>query len=185
MMILAPSPLFLDYISAVLPDLGVEQVVQTTFSRYIASLLAKRMPKLVEEDRLERMLALGEEARQEEAAILRFAGSLRFRELLLAYVAWLENRIVPQGDLTFGPAVLYTHGQMLSIFLTELKPFPFERRMAEIPKYLAKAKERRGAGRELVPKRVRQARRALMLTCPMARAPRTDDPAVRQPGREA
>ena len=141
MMILAPSPLFLDYISAVLPDLGVEQVVQTTFSRYIASLLAKRMPKLVEEDRLERMLALGEEARQGEAALLRFAGSLRFRQLLLAYVAWLENRIVPTGDLTFGPAVLYTHGQMLSIFLTELKPFPFERRMAEIPKYLAKKRK--------------------------------------------
>ena len=31
MMILAPNPLFLSYISQVLPDLGVERVVQTTF----------------------------------------------------------------------------------------------------------------------------------------------------------
>ncbi|MDR0929687.1 MAG: AAA family ATPase [Oscillospiraceae bacterium] len=141
MMILAPNPLFLDYISAVLPDLGVEQVRQTTFARHIAELLGKRMPKLLTEDRLEMMLAASEAARAETAARLRFQGSLRFRELLLTYIDGLERRIVPEGGVAFGPAVLYTHEQMQRIFLEELKPFPFERRIAEIPKYLTRKRK--------------------------------------------
>ena len=143
MMILAPNPLFLDYISAVLPDLGVEQVVQTTYLAHLSKLLGKRMPRLIAEDRLETMMAKSARERTEMETPLRFAGSLRFRALLLAYIEKLERRIVPEGDFTFGPAVLYTHAQMASIFLEELKPFPFERRVAEIPKYLSK--KRKGA----------------------------------------
>ena len=141
MMILAPNPLFLDYISAVLPDLGVEQVTQTTYGAYISSLLGKRMPKLIEADRLEAMLALTEAERNEREELMRFQGSLRFRELLMAYIAQLEQDIVPDEDVRFGPATLYTNAQMREIFLKELAPFPFERRMAEIPKYLTKKRK--------------------------------------------
>ena len=141
MMILAPNPLFLDYISAVLPDLGVEQVVQTTYASYVADLLGKRMPRLTKESRLETMLGLPSHERAQTEALMRFQGSLRFRELLLSYIAGLEQRIVPEGDVRFGPAVLYTHEQMRRIFLTELAPFPFERRIMEIPKYLSKKRK--------------------------------------------
>lgn len=143
MMILAPNPLFLDYISAVLPDLGVEQVVQTTYAAHIESLLGKRMPKLVANDRLDVMIRQTAEERRAASQCLRFIGSLRFRELLLSYIDQLEQRVVPQGDINFGPVTLYTNEQMRQIFLTELAPFPFERRIAEIPKYLIR--KRKGA----------------------------------------
>lgn len=143
MMILAPSPLFLDYISAVLPDLGVEQVKQTTYAAYIASLLAGHIPKLVETDRLEAMISLPEAERERRAARLRFIGSLRFRELICAYLDRLEAQIVPDDDIVFGPAILYTNAQMRAIFEKELSPFPLSRRVAEIPKYLKK--KRKGA----------------------------------------
>lgn len=141
MMILAPNPLFLDYISAVLPDLGVEQVKQTTYTNYIESLLGKRMPKLIESDRLEAMLTLPEAEQARAEKLLRFQGSLRFRALLLEFINRLEQSIVPEGDITFGPATLYTNRQLRQIFLTELAPFPFERRIAEIPKYLTKKRK--------------------------------------------
>ncbi|MDL2318015.1 AAA family ATPase [Eubacteriales bacterium OttesenSCG-928-A19] len=141
MMILAPNPLFLDYISAVLPDLGVEQVIQTTYGAYVSSLLGKHMPRLQEADRLETMLAMSGAERDEQETLLRFQGSLRFRDLLLTYIERLEQGIVPEGDVRFGPAVLYTNEQMRDIFLTELAPFPFERRLAEIPKYLTKKRK--------------------------------------------
>lgn len=151
MMILAPTPLFLDYISAVLPDLGVEQVIQTTYGAYIAALLGKRMPRLIENDRLEAMLSLDEKARMEQEALLRFTGSLRFRELLMAYLSGLEQTIVPEGDVKFGSAILYTNAQLRDIFLKELAPFPYARRMAEMPKYLNKEANRRAsAGYRLV-----------------------------------
>ena len=139
MMILAPNPIFLDYISAVLPDLGVDQVVQTTFPLLMATVLGKKMPRLEAADRLEEMLADTPEARDAKARLLRFQGSLRFRAILQAFVEDLEQRIVPEGDLRFGPVTLYTQEQLQHIFLVELKPFPFLRRMEEIPKYLKKS----------------------------------------------
>ena len=53
LMILAPNPLFLDYISQVLPDLGVERVVQTTFQGLCQGLLGKQLPKVRAVTRLE------------------------------------------------------------------------------------------------------------------------------------
>ena len=148
MMILAPNPLFLDYISAVLPDLGVEHVVQTTFPAYIASLLGNRMPAMRKADPLDVLIEKTESERQSLERRARFAGSLRFRELLLSYIDQLEQDIVPEGNVVFGPATLYTAEQMRHIFLTELAPFPFERRLAEIPKYLVK--KRKGAQEQAV-----------------------------------
>lgn len=55
MMIIAPNPLFLDYISGVLPDLGVDRVMQTTFAQLISSLLGKRLPRVNGTDRLGRL----------------------------------------------------------------------------------------------------------------------------------
>ncbi|MEG0767127.1 MAG: AAA family ATPase, partial [Clostridia bacterium] len=136
MMILAPNPLFLDYISAVLPDLGVEQVVQTTFPMLVARWLGKQMPKVQETHRLEDMLAMDAQARDAKAATLRFQGSLRFGRLLQAFLTDLEKHVVPEGDVMFGPATLYTHAQMQQIFQVELQPFPIKQRMAEIPKYI-------------------------------------------------
>ena len=136
MMILAPNPLFLDYISAVLPDLGVEQVVQTTYVNYIASLLGKRTPKLIASERLDEMFTLAEAERKIFSKRFRFVGSLRFRELLLHYIKHLEKALIPEGDIAFGPITLYSYEQVCQIFLEELAPFPFERRIAEIPKYL-------------------------------------------------
>ena len=64
MMIIAPNPLFLDYISGVLPDLGVDRVVQTTFGQLIASLLGKRLPRVDSRDRLGEMLSMDAAGRE-------------------------------------------------------------------------------------------------------------------------
>ena len=47
MLILAPNPLFLNFIAQVLPDLGVERVVQTTFPGLCARWMGKRTPKII------------------------------------------------------------------------------------------------------------------------------------------
>ena len=42
-MILAPNRLFIDYISAVLPELGVNKINQTTFIDFMKNCLGKKM----------------------------------------------------------------------------------------------------------------------------------------------
>lgn len=82
MLILAPNPLFLNYIAGVLPDLGVEQVNQTTFPRLISEWLGGRLGKIDFSDRTEHILSLPPDELEHYTAISRFKGSLEFSALL-------------------------------------------------------------------------------------------------------
>ena len=122
-LILAPNPLFLDYISALLPNLGVDAVRQTTFEGLCAAWLGKRMPRVVS-------------AGPGRGDILRQKGSLLHMERLRAFLSTLENEAFPAGDMRFGSAVLYTGEQVRTIVLRELRPFPLYVRLTELQKYV-------------------------------------------------
>lgn len=132
-LILAPNPLFLDYISSVLPELGVEQVEQTTFIGFTLALLQKRVPQ-VEAEAFASDTAISDE----DARADMFEGSLRYYDLLQKYLDDLEPRVLPDADIVFGPVVLYTYDQLNQIFLTDLSPFPYARRLEEAVKYVSK-----------------------------------------------
>jgi DNA helicase-2/ATP-dependent DNA helicase PcrA len=133
-LILAPNPMFLNYIAAVLPDLGVEQVSQTTFADFARTLLGKKTPTLEHDVDADDPL----ESSMDEltAESLTFHGSLRFAELVGAYLDYLEPRTLPDVDVTFGPVTLFSYERLQEIFLTELSPFPLARRLDEVEKYI-------------------------------------------------
>ncbi|MEI2472232.1 DNA helicase, partial [Peribacillus frigoritolerans] len=60
LMILAPSRVFIDYISEALPELGVEKVKQFTFSEYVQAAIGKQV-KLIADDKLTRLLEKDDE----------------------------------------------------------------------------------------------------------------------------
>lgn len=136
MMIIAPNPLFLDYISAVLPDLGVEQVHQTTFQSLCAQWLKKQMPKVKAINRLEEQLHRTEAEREQLGAVLRYKGSLAYKKAVDDFLLWYEHHIVPTEDVTFGQTVLYTGEELRHIFITQLKHFPLALRVKEAHKYV-------------------------------------------------
>ncbi|MDR1600760.1 MAG: AAA family ATPase [Oscillospiraceae bacterium] len=135
-LILAPNPMFLNYIAAVLPDLGVEQVAQTTFAGFAQTLLGKKAPALERGDDADDPLE--PDMDDLTARSLAFQGSLRFAELVGLYLDYLEPRVLPGGDIVFGPVTLFTRERLLEIFMTELSPFPLARRLDEIEKYIRK-----------------------------------------------
>ncbi len=134
MMILAPNPLFLSYISQVLPDLGVEQVRQTTFAALCARWLGKNAPRFSPAKRMEDKLCLSPEEREQVGAVLRRKGSLAMMRSLDAWLAGLEQAILPEGDLTFGGTVLMDASELREVFLKQLKPWPLVRRIEETKK---------------------------------------------------
>jgi len=136
MMILAPNPLFLNYISQVLPDLGVENVQQTTFMGLCERWLKKQMPKIKELNRLEDKLTATQAERERFAKIAKRKGSLQFKGELEAYLESIENAILPEGDLRFGQAVLFTQAELREIFLRQLRHFPLQVRVSELNKYM-------------------------------------------------
>ncbi len=137
MMIVAPNPLFLDYISAVLPDLGVLSVQQTTFLGLCSRCLGRQMVKVRRENRLEDRLYMTLEQRAALGAVLRLKGSLAYKKALEDFLALYERRVIPQEDVLFGSERLYTKEEITEIYLTQLKPFPLRQRVAELKKYVA------------------------------------------------
>ena len=138
MMILAPNPLFLSYISQVLPDLGVERVVQTTFEGWCREAVGSRMPKLKRESRLEKNLVLSDEERRQSGALVRMKGSLAMMQKLEAWLDGLQLKVLPPSGFRMAGVTLMERPELESIFLRDLKPFPLEKRIGELKKIVRK-----------------------------------------------
>lgn len=99
MMIFAPNAMFLEYISDVLPELGVGGIRQTTFHSWAIEQMGGRM-KLA--DTAERLAAWFDRPRDEayeaERRRLQYKASLEFAQKLEHYVADLEQNTVPEVD---------------------------------------------------------------------------------------
>lgn len=136
MMILAPNPLFLSYISQVLPDLGVERVIQTTFEGWCRNAMGSRMPKILPESRLEKNLSLPETERIFAGRILRIKGSLAFMRQLEAWLNRLQTALLPDNGFRIAGVVLMNREELETVFLRDLRHFPLEMRIGELKKII-------------------------------------------------
>ncbi len=134
MMIVAPNPLFLDYISQVLPDLGVEEVVQTTFEDLCRTWLGKKMPKIQKNLRIEERMTLGEEAYAVKEKVICQKGSLRFLKEIEAFLVTWEKGLLPKENLYFGKHLLFSLEEMEDILYVQLKHFAWSQRIKEFQK---------------------------------------------------
>ncbi len=91
MVLFSPNPMFSSYISSVLPELGEENIKQTTFQDYLELRLGKRWRLEDAAEQLEAVLA-GPEADEEirlRAAAIRSKSSVRFLERIEAFASGL------------------------------------------------------------------------------------------------
>ncbi|MBR3505162.1 MAG: UvrD-helicase domain-containing protein [Clostridia bacterium] len=135
-LILAPNPLFLNFIAGVLPDLGVEKVRQTTFARFVADWLDELLPRVNQADLTDKVLSLPEEERDRLTRLMRFKGSLEMTRRLSDWLDQVEARMPPDEDVRFGPVTLFTAARLKALLLEDEKPFPLNRRLAEFRKEL-------------------------------------------------
>ena len=147
MMILAPNPLFLSYISQVLPDLGVERVVQTTFEGWCREGMGKRMPRILKESRLEKNLSLSPEERARTGRMVRRKGSLAFMQALDAWLEELKTQVLPEGVFRMAGVTLMERQELEDIFLKQFRHYPIHTRMEELKKMIRK--RARGAAEQL------------------------------------
>lgn len=136
MLILAPNPLFLNFIAGVLPDLGVERVRQTTFIRFVAEWLGRLLPRVQTGDPLESILNLPPNEREAVSLVARTKGSLKLFDALSQWMDGFEESFPLQEGIQFGPVVLFTVEQLRTYLLVDEKPFPLNRRLAEFKKEL-------------------------------------------------
>ncbi len=137
LMIIAPNPLFLDYISAVLPELGVESAIQETFYG-LAQKLCGNIPKL--DDNASLIKLLSPNVSNEEKSIIRkastFKGSLAYKACLDLFIKTLADKIFPKEDFKLGKYTVAKRETLLDIYEYELSPFPLKPRIKELKKQL-------------------------------------------------
>ncbi|MBN2878122.1 MAG: UvrD-helicase domain-containing protein [Clostridia bacterium] len=137
-MVIAPSPLFLDYISAVLPEMGVEDVIQETFYGLALRLCGTKLFK--PDDSYILLKLLDNHAPDEEKEYYRsyaqFKGSLVFKEILLRYISHLSDFLLPSGGISFEGREILSEDKIKNIYNKELAPFNMTDRKKELKKSL-------------------------------------------------
>lgn len=136
MLILAPNPLFLNYISGVLPDLGVEKVRQSTFRQFVSEWIGDDMPPVDTRDRSEEIISLSAEGYEKMCRIAQFKGSVRLERALDRWLDGFEKTFAPAEGFSFGPVSLFTKEELDRFLLVDEKPFPMQRRLEEFKKQL-------------------------------------------------
>lgn len=149
-MIIAPNRLFLNYISTVLPDLGVEKVKQTTFQDFAMELLGK---KYRVKDSNEKLISFVSESGQnmaKENDILKkdseLKSSIKFKEILDEYISIIEKSYIPKENFKILSVVIFKYGEINNLFLNEYRNLPFMKRVQEIKKHLSNRLKRRKDG---------------------------------------
>lgn len=143
MLILAPNPLFLSYISRVLPDLGVDAVRQLTFPQLCENLMGKHMPRLAAAGRLNARLSMSKAERDALDSVLSRKGALSLAGELKRFLLEYEQRCLPTRDLMLGSSAVITADEIKRYCLTEFRHFPLKARMDETRKVFERRLKKR------------------------------------------
>lgn len=132
-LVLAPNKLFLDYISEVLPDLGIDDVRQSTFEE-LASEITGSKEKIISKDKKLADIIEGESGLS--AMSSSFKGGLKFKELLDRYIGLLEEEDKAAEDIRVYDYLLFDKDEIRRLYSRDMVNFPLNQRKKEIRKHL-------------------------------------------------
>jgi len=141
-MIIAPNRFFLSYISEVLPELGVENVKQSTFEDFACDIVSKKFKLTDSFEKLASFVNRGSVSINEKnnlhyiKKISQFKSSLQFKDVVEFYMKTIEENFLPKEDFKIGSYVVFKYEELQSLFLEEYKNLPMMKRLNEIKKHL-------------------------------------------------
>ena len=139
-MIIAPNRLFLNYISEVLPELGVEKVMQTTYLDFMMDLIGKKITLTDKNRKLMDLVHAGALSPDERRLLLwhtAFKGSLAYKDGIEAYLANIEKKFTPSEHFIFQNEVIISRAEIRSLFLADYQYMPLMKRVHEIKKIMS------------------------------------------------
>jgi DNA helicase II / ATP-dependent DNA helicase PcrA len=135
LMILAPNRLFIDYISAVLPDLGVNKIKQTTYIDFMKNCLGKKIKLFSPNSKLITLLK-GNENSKWIQWVSSYKGSLEFKGLIDCYLKEIEINLAPSQDFIVEKTHLLKGQNINRLFLKEFQYLPIYKRLDKIKNLL-------------------------------------------------
>jgi len=136
MMIIAPNRMFIDYIASVLPELGVDKILQTTYVDYVLKCIGVRIKVIKPEEKL---ISLINNQTYKENLIRftsEFKGSLKYKKLLDRYLKDLREQLSPKEDFYLEKFRLETGKKLEKLFKKDYSYLPFYTRLEKIQNVL-------------------------------------------------
>lgn len=138
-LIVVPNKLFLNYISDVLPDLGVEDIVQFTYEELGMKMLNKEYNLTSSEDMIINLIDYNlcdTKKRENLRKISRFKGSLQLKGIIDSYIYELSKTYVPKKDLIIEGYNIYDYEYINNLFHNEFIYLPLIPRVKRIKNYI-------------------------------------------------
>ena len=140
-MIIAPTKFFLNYISNVLPDLGVENVRQYTFEDFAYEVIGK---KLKISDSNEKLVTIVnkefDEINNGDIDLIikesKFKASINFKKFVDMYLEELEDNFLPKDDFIIENIRIMRYENIQKLFKDTYNSLCFTRRVEEIKKHI-------------------------------------------------
>ncbi len=132
LMILAPNNLFIDYISEVLPELGVDRILQMTFIDYVTSCISKKIKLTPPSEKLGKFIDHTYENPEMIQWISSFKGSLEMKVIIDRYLDDILDAITPKKDFYLSKFKLYSAIKMKQLMQKEYTYLPYYRRLEKV-----------------------------------------------------
>lgn len=133
MIIFAPNHMFIDYISEVLPELGVGDIQQRTFTDWASEVLGLEHPPEAGQGDLQRWFdTIQPEPMPENGLPARFKGSVQFKALIDAFLENMESLCVPKIDFEPWEGARLPYEEILAWFEGEYKHYPVAKRKERV-----------------------------------------------------
>ncbi len=139
--IIAPTRFFLNYISEILPELGVERVKQTTYEDFAAEIIDEPY-KII--NTYEKLLCFINEQKDNstpvdlimEASI--FKSGLLLKEMLDSFMKDLELKLLPGKDFRSDDWLVYSAEEIHNLFFVDYQSWPIYQRVEQLKKHFEK-----------------------------------------------
>lgn len=131
--IFSPNGIFNDYISNVLPQLGEDNMYQTTFKEYMHMALGS---ELIKENYCEMMeyilVSKKQDSYQKRISSIKFKSSMEFLDILKRYVSYLEKMDRNFTDIIFRGNLIISSKDIQELFFKDYVKLPLKRRLEKI-----------------------------------------------------
>ena len=137
-LMIVPNKLFLDYISDVLPDLGVHDIEQVTFEMLYEQSFGKRLNSNSEVNKLKKLIQLNKEDEVRKALefVSAFKGSLSFKRIIDDYIGQMLLEALPKEDVILMNQTLYSYDELEKLFNGQFTYLPLAKRKEKVMQYI-------------------------------------------------
>lgn len=135
-LVIAPNKLFLDYISEVLPNLGVDKVKQRTFEEISIEILNMKGKVYTKDKKLSEVLeSKDEEYKKLVTATSKIKGTMFYKTIMDRYIRFLEKKDIEVADITVEGYVLFDRKEIKRLYGKDMVHLPINKRKDEIKRY--------------------------------------------------